>query len=288
MTATPRPRLFDCFTFNGEHDLLRLRLQLLRGVADYAVVAEANRTFTGKPKPLRFDRGLLPADGPKVIYLPVEDLQADPPSPWDNENRQRNALGRLLADPPPEVEGGVRDADRLLLSDVDELPRPQSLAAYQPERYLSGLLLQRNYFYAFNNQAVAPDGSEVSWQRARITTAGHFRAWFKTMQRLRDFRTRGPLRGLVRGWNKLRTQRLPEAGGTFDLMTPEQILEKLAAFSRQEFNTPEFATLEHVQRRMREGRDLFSDARFRIVPLDGSFPAPLLQERARYERFIWK
>ncbi len=71
-------------------------------------------------------------------------------------------------------------------------------------------------------------------------------------------------------------------------MTPEQILEKLAAFSRQEFNTPEFATLEHVQRRMREGRDLFSDARFRIVPLDGSFPAPLLQERARYERFIWK
>src|SRR6201995_1982735 len=123
--AAPRPRLFDCFTFNGEHDLLRLRLQLLRGVADYAVIAEANRTFTGKAKPLRFDRSLLPPDGPQVIYLPVEDLDVDPPSAWSNENRQSKALGRILSDPPADVPVGVRDDDRILLSAVDEIPHPQ-------------------------------------------------------------------------------------------------------------------------------------------------------------------
>ncbi|MDB5953851.1 hypothetical protein [Ramlibacter sp.] len=286
--ANPRPRLFDCFTFNGEHDLLRLRLQLLRGVVDYAVVAEASRTFTGKPKPLRFDRTLLPADGPQVIYLPVDDLEADPPSPWSNENRQRNALGRILAEPPPELAGGVRDEDWILLSDVDEIPDPRCLAAFRPALYRSALLLQRNFCYAFNNQAVTASGREVLWQRARLTTAGHFRSCFGTMQRLRDFRVPGPLRSIARGWNKLRTQRLAQAGWHFSyLMTPQQIVEKLAAFSHQEFNTPEIASVDYIQRCMREGKDLFSGGRFRVVPVDESFPAPLRQERARYEKFIW-
>jgi beta-1,4-mannosyl-glycoprotein beta-1,4-N-acetylglucosaminyltransferase len=283
-----RPRLFDCFTFNGEHDLLRLRLQLLRGVVDYAVVAEASRTFTGKAKPLRFDRALLPTDGPKLIYLPVEDLDADPPSAWSNENRQRNALGRIFEAPPPEIEGGVRDEDWILLSDVDEIPNPQCLAAFRPGLYRSALLLQRHFFYAFNNKAVTERGDDVLWQRARLTTAGHFRSAFGTMQRLRDYRVQGPLRGVARGWNKLRTQRLADGGWHFSyLMTPEQIIEKLAAFSHQEFNTPAIASIDYIRRCMREGKDFFSDGRLQVVPLDESFPAPLREERALYERFIW-
>ena len=286
--ADPRPRLFDCFTFNGEHELLRLRLELLRGVADYAVVAEASRTFTGKPKPLRFDRTLLPADGPQVIYLPVDDLEAKPDSAWSNENRQRNALGRIFSEPPPELAGGVRDEDWILLSDVDEIPNPRALAAFRPARFRSAVLLQRNFFYAFNNKAVTESGEDVLWQRARLATAGQFRSRFGTMQRLRDYRVPGPWRSLARGWNKLRTQRLPDAGWHFSyLMTPEQIVEKLAAFSHQEFNTPEIASIDYIRRCMREGKDLFSNGRFRVVPVDESFPAPLREERARYEKFIW-
>lgn len=287
--SAARPRLFDCFTFNGEHELLRLRMQVLRGVADFMVVAEADRTFTGSPKPLRFERGLLPDDGPALVYLPVRDLEERPASAWSNENRQRNALGRILSQPPAELAGGVRDGDWILLSDVDEIPDPRGIAAFRPDRFLSGVLQQRNFFYAFNNQAVGADGADVLWQRARITTAGTFRRWFRTMQRLRDFRGEGPLRSVTRVWDRLRTQRLACGGWHFSyLMTPEQIIEKLASFSHQEFNTPEIASIEYIRRCMAEGKDLFSNGRFRVVPLDESFPAPLLQERARYERFIWR
>jgi beta-1,4-mannosyl-glycoprotein beta-1,4-N-acetylglucosaminyltransferase len=286
--TTTRPRLFDCFTFNGEHDLLWLRLQVLRGVVDYVVVAEATRTFTGKPKPLRFDRALLPPGSPPVIYLPVDDLEEHPASAWTNENRQRNALARFLDAPPPEVEGGIRADDRILLSDVDEIPNPQRLADYRPGQYLSAVLLQRNFFYAFNNKAVAADGSDVLWDRARITTVAHFRRWFRTMQRLRDFRGEGPLRSVARAWNKLRTQRLEGAGWHFSyLMTPEQIIEKLASFSHQEFNTPQIASIDYIRRCMAEGKDLFSNGRFRVVPLDESFPPQLRQDSARYAKFIW-
>jgi beta-1,4-mannosyl-glycoprotein beta-1,4-N-acetylglucosaminyltransferase len=285
---TTRPRLFDCFTFNGEHELLGLRMQVLRDVVDYVVIAEATRTFTGKPKPLRFDRQLLPLGSPKVIYLPVEDLEANPASAWTNENRQRNALGRFLAAAPPEVEGGIRADDRILLSDVDEIPHPQRLGAFRPEAYLSAALLQRNFSYAFNNMAIKADGSDLLWDRARITTVAHFKRWFGTMQRLRDYRGEGPLRSVARVWNKLRTQRVDGAGWHFSyLMTPEQIIEKLASFSHQEFNTPQIASIDYIRRCMAEGKDLFGNGRCRVVPLDESFPAPLRQERARYAPFIW-
>ena len=66
-----------------------------------------------------------------------------------------------------------------------------------------------------------------------------------------------------------------------------EIIEKLASFSHQEFNTPEIASIEYIRRCMAEGRDLFSNGRFRVVALDDSFPAPLREDPARYARFIW-
>lgn len=290
MKANPtRPRLFDCFTYNGEADLLWLRMQVMRGVADCVVIAEATRTFTGKPKPLRFSHDLLPAGAPPVVYLVVDDLESSPASAWDNENRQRNALGRILTDAAAQLPGGdVEASDWVLLSDVDEIPRPQALATFDPARYYSAVLQQGSFFYAFNNKAITDDGHDLLWQRARLTTGARLRQWFGSMQRLRDFRAQGPARGILRGWDKLRTQRLADAGWHFSyLMTPEQIVEKLAAFSHQEFNTPEIASTEYIRKRMAQGRDLFSDGRFAVMPLDQSFPQPLLTERERYQAFIW-
>ena len=175
-----------------------------------------------------------------------------------------------------------------MLSDVDEIPRPEAIRAFDPARWYSALLQQRNYFYAFNNQAISADGGTVHWERARITTGARFRHWFGSMQRLRDYRTTGPLRGLARTWNKLRTQRLPDAGWHFSyLMTPEAIVEKLAAFSHQEFNTPQIASVAHIRECMAQGRDLFGHGRFRVAPLDQSFPAALLEHRDRFGPFIW-
>ncbi|HVZ46576.1 MAG TPA: hypothetical protein VHA82_22415 [Ramlibacter sp.] len=281
------PRIFDCFTFNGEHDLLWLRSRVLAGVVDRMVIAEADRTFTGKPKALQFDPARLPPDAPPVIYLPVRDLDAQPASAWENENRQRNALARFLDSPPPEIAGGIHDNDWLLLSDVDEIAHPRHLLAYEPRRYLSAILEQRFFFYAFNNESVDAEGRPNLWRRARVTTVRHFRDWYGSMRRLRDYRTDGPLRSVRRAWDKLRTQSIADAGWHFSyLMTPEQIVEKLAAFSHQEFNTPEIASVEFIRKCMAEGRDLFGHGRTRAVPLDSTFPAALQTEAEKFAKFI--
>ena len=43
-------RVFDCFIFNNELDLLRLRLDYLKNTVDFFVIVEGKLTFTNKHK----------------------------------------------------------------------------------------------------------------------------------------------------------------------------------------------------------------------------------------------
>ena len=47
-------KIFDCFIFFNEFDLLEIRLTELYDHVDYFVMAEANTTHTGNPKPFYF------------------------------------------------------------------------------------------------------------------------------------------------------------------------------------------------------------------------------------------
>jgi beta-1,4-mannosyl-glycoprotein beta-1,4-N-acetylglucosaminyltransferase len=274
--------IWDCFTYSGEEHLLELRLHTLKDVVDRFVIAEATRTFTGIDKPLKFDAGRFPEFASRIHYVRVDDLDPRPVSVWDNEYRQRDALVRGLADCARE--------DWVMLSDVDEIPRPSALLQFRPERYLSAVLSQRMYYYAFNNLMVSSDNAkDIPWRVVRVTTAGRLHGWFGSMQSMRGFRASGPLRSFKRQWNKLRTQIIEDGGWHFSyLMTPQQILAKLQAFSHQELNTQEFANEERIREALRNRTDLFGGSRhFEVVPLDDTFPEPLLRQRERFKQWIF-
>ena len=48
-------RLFDCFCFFREFDVLEIRLKELAGLVDRFVVVESAWDFSGNPKPLHFE-----------------------------------------------------------------------------------------------------------------------------------------------------------------------------------------------------------------------------------------
>lgn len=115
-------RVFDCFTFFNELDLLELRLNTLDPVVDHFVIAEARETFTGRPKPLIFaeNRDRFSAFLPKIRHLAIDSFP-DTSSTWARERFQRNHLARGL--------DGAQPDDVVLISDVDEITRPEHLAA---------------------------------------------------------------------------------------------------------------------------------------------------------------
>lgn len=48
--------IYDIFTFNGEYDLLEIRLNILNDYVDKFIIVEATTTFSGKDKPLYYEK----------------------------------------------------------------------------------------------------------------------------------------------------------------------------------------------------------------------------------------
>ena len=114
-------KIYDCFTFLNEFDLLELRLRELYDYVDYFVLVEGDRTFQNNTKPLfysehnqRFDKWK-----DKIIYVPVTDMP-EHTDPWGRERHQRDAILRGLT--------AAADSDIIMIGDVDEIPRPAKVA----------------------------------------------------------------------------------------------------------------------------------------------------------------
>lgn len=148
------PRVFDCFPFFNELDVLEIRLAELNELVDQFVIVEATHTQTGNPKPLyfadnrqRYDRYVH-----KITHIVVDDLPLEAPSHWAREIHQREAIMRGLGD--------ARMDDLVITSDCDEIPKPERLRRAIRLRGWSHRVVAfwcENYFYRLNLRNDAHD-----------------------------------------------------------------------------------------------------------------------------------
>lgn len=141
-------RVVDCFLFCHELDLLEIRLRTLENVVDRFVLCEGTKTHTGQPKPLfyadnaeRFKRW-----SDQIEHVVVEDYPAIRQEKWTLEHHQRRALTRGLP--------ALQSADVVMLSDLDEIPAPEIVKAYDPAVGIVGLAMVHFMFY-LNTQLIS-------------------------------------------------------------------------------------------------------------------------------------
>jgi hypothetical protein len=99
LATPPDRRVFDCALYNGEIDLLELRLEELDAHVDIFVVVEATKSFTGKKKArtLLDDWGRIRKFAPKLRYVALRGF-AGASGPWERETFQRNSCLDALLD----------------------------------------------------------------------------------------------------------------------------------------------------------------------------------------------
>jgi len=196
-------KIFDCFTFFNELDLLEFRLKLLHRHVDHFVIAESNLTHSGNSKPYYFreSRHRFKTWEEKIIYIPVhqnkdgllfeEQNSYNPQSDaWKLENEQRNAL--------LEAASYMKDDDLVLISDLDEIPYAPALkkAAKMLQPVAFSLLFHVHYLNCQHSK-------ELRWWKGCIAASAlQFREI--TPQGLRDKRDVYPS--------------LPDAGWHFSFM----------------------------------------------------------------------
>jgi hypothetical protein len=263
-------KVYDCFTFFNELDLLEIRLQELYDVVDYFVIAESNMSHSGKPKEYTLLENMARFEqwSDKIRRIAVDDMPVTDNS-WVREKFQRDALNRGLTD--------VENDDLIIISDLDEIPRADIIEMIkedenQYERYVLQVPLFR---YKFNF---------LKWYQPvinnqMIVTRAHV---FTNPERERDY---------THAWLPPAPDvvYLEHAGWHFSYLGDDKnAVHKLQNFAHTEQNVPEIVDVFSIDRMIADkcGPNPKDLERFEHVVLDDYFPKCVVDNQDKYKDLI--
>jgi hypothetical protein len=141
-------KIYDCFLFFNELELLEIRLNELSEHVDYFVIVEATETFRGKEKPLIFEQNKHRFEkfADQIIYVPIQST-LNTSDPWTREHYQRGQLVRGLKHCNPY--------DLIFISDLDEIIRGdkvEEISRLILSRKTEGAVCIQDMYYGFLNR----------------------------------------------------------------------------------------------------------------------------------------
>ncbi|PIA98283.1 hypothetical protein CB0940_05440 [Cercospora beticola] len=250
-------KVYDLIMFSTELDWLEIRLHTLYPVVDYFVIIESPTTFTNADKPLvlRDNWERYRQFWPKIIYREIHDpIQSD--RTWDHEDYLRNSM---LYSVFPSLTGAEipEKGDVLVVSDMDEVLRPDTMILLRYCSFPARLTLRSQfYYYSFqwlhrgiqwsHPQATIYGGSIENTIAPNDLRMGLIGSSFFTYpyQYFRRFWDRGELWNA--GWH---------CSSCFSTIAEFQM--KMNSFSHQIWNTPENRDPRTIAERVKNGQDLF-------------------------------
>lgn len=237
-------KIFDCFTYFNEEEILKIRLNETGDLVDKIVVVEGLQTFTGVDKPLYFDDiGDWINRWHKKIIRVVVDFPDNLESSWDREIFQRNKI----------IEGLnlARENDIVIISDVDEIISRKAIKNIK--KYDLPVQLDNDqFFWNFNWKAPAHCN-----QGARPVVVKKFMLSEYTPQ---EFRSR-------------QLFRIPKAGWHFSYLSDmDNIIKKIESFAHTEYDIEEYKNFENILYRIDNGIDPFDRFPLKYYDIDSSYP----------------
>lgn len=246
--------IYDCMLYNGEKELLELRINELSLCDDWVthVIIESSKTFSGWEKPLYFQSEAEYFKRYKNITYMVVD---DPPlncDAWTRERHQRNQMITFLKFLQPKED------DNIIIADVDEVPRAKQVNLFKSNMNFAALILDK-YAYYLNYLE-----SEQSWDRARIMSWNYLKS--RTPEEVRNSGYDLSIHHAGWHWGWL--------GG------PDKAVQKLESFSHQELHTP--INVERVQAQ----ENIWSGVELKEVSIDLSYPEYLVKNIDQFKHLI--
>lgn len=242
--------IYDCFLYNGEKELLEIRLNEMCLCDDWVtyVIVESNKTHTGWEKPLYFEEHKKQFERFNIMYLVVDDMPLNY-TPKEKEAYQRNKISEALMFLSP------KDNDKVLISDVDEIPRAKQVNKFIPSMEFAALIQDK---YAFFLNCLE---SEQSWDRIRVMAWKYLRN--KTPEEVRNS-----------GYDIS----IHHAGWHYSWVIDP--IRKLESFSHQELNTPR--NIERIENK----ENVWNNDEFKIIDIDLSHPEYLFKNQEKFSHLI--
>jgi hypothetical protein len=255
-------KIIDTFMFFNEYDILELRLREHYDKVDQFVIVECDKTFTGIHKEFNFEQH---GDRFKPWMDKIHHLKLTLDNPnknaWANEHWQRNQMSLGWQ--------GLGADDVIIMSDVDEILRPETLQYIRDTNYSFYSMAMPTFYFRFNYMDITDN---YPW------TASAFRGFQTTGQRMREMHE-------IPGRSKIK---LHHAGWHFSYLGDTDALKtKLKSFSHTELNVPSIVNNIDIEQYIANGRDFFRPNEvWSSVKVDEYFPKTILNDLTRYKDLI--
>lgn len=252
------PRIYDCFTFFNELDILEIRLNELYDHVDLFFLVEGTKTFSNMDKPLYFleNKERFKDFSEKIVHIVLDDYPEFKDA-WQYDFLQRNQIGCVLDFCQPQ--------DFVLISDVDEIPRVSAIrsAVSTPEPKIFEMSPQ--VYYVNCTEKCRP-----FWPGTRMVRAEDFTI---SAQAIRSTKAMTPVHN--GGWH------FTYLGGI------DAIIKKIESFAHQEFNTKDFKDIERIKNSLQDGSGIFGGGFF-PTEIDETFPAYIRENLEKFSHLIYQ
>ena len=285
-------KVYDCFCFFNELDLLELRLNILDDYVDYFVISESSVTHTGQPKPYYYEENKkrFKKFNNKIIHLKIEDTPNDfvnlpitDTTTADGQcvlliqdfiktqtnrfnRRTQTHYGRDFYQKECIRRGllNCNDDDIILSSDCDEIPNPLILKESFDKLISEGgfyMFSQMMYYFYINIL------KETQWKGTRM-------GLYKD---LKNF-----------SYNELRgnpQENINNGGWHFSFMGgADKVKTKIQSYSAQELNNTR--VIDSIESNINNNIDPFFRGNLNKVSIDESYPKYLLENLEKYSSMI--
>ena len=267
-------KIYDCFQFFNEENILDLRLNILDEFVNFFVIVESTTDHQGNKKKLNFDKDKFKKFQKKIIYVVVEDTLDTIKKPHLGQNslverHQRNSITRGLKN--------CSDDDLVIISDVDEIPDLSKLNLLNKKKRYA-VFCQKKFDYKLN----LLNETEGNWFGSKICLKKNLRSpqWFRDLKfKKYPFWRIDKIRDL---------QIIKDGGWHFSyLQSPENLLKKIASFSHGEHNKPEIANAKNIEEKIRTQKNIFNlEFSYRKIEIDRTFPKYIVENQEKLKQWI--
>lgn len=253
-------KIYDCFTFFNEFDLLELRLRELYDHVDYFVLVEGNRTFQNQEKPFYYNENKTRFNEwrDKIVHIRLMDMPVDG-DPWGRERHQRDAIVRGLT----KADGN----DIIMIGDVDEIPRVETITQLRKSTQSIWGFRMPLFNFKFNYMMHTQDYYSV-WSGAIRKSALGSPEDFRRMRHI--------LNECTYNFSDNNVQIIEHAGWHFTYLGNEDFAKtKIQSFAHDETNKPEILNQLDIEDSIARGVGIIrtnEDYRFMPVAVDDYFP----------------
>jgi hypothetical protein len=275
-------KIYDCFTFFNELDLLEIRLQELYDVVDYFVIVESDTSFRGNPKPFylqdnwqRFNKF-----HDKIRYIQVANIshtnmmyaqyaqinQRSLEDAWTRERWQRDCISRALHDATLD--------DWVIISDCDEILRSTSVAKLRDITDCHRVILKMPLFYYKVNYI---NKAQPTWAHTIACKGAHF----TSAQQEREF---------TAYWlapPPANTMFLDHAGWHFSYLGDnQQIIHKIQNFAHSEHDNADLLAKVDINKLISSGVDKYGVGQYQNISITDYWPSSIYNNLRTYSHWI--